>query len=214
MEDYYTYVQESGGYVFIPESTWPEIYAFDEPENCVAKATTVDDMSQVGKDVQEILNLNITTSDDSTVKYKANDVLEQAKELQQLSESTNKMLVWIAAISLLVGGIGVMNIMLVSVTERTNEIGLKKAIGARKSKIMLQFLTESVVLTSIGGIIGVIIGIILAKVISMVSGTVMAISPLASIGAVLFSMFIGIVFGILPSRTAANLDPIDALRHE
>ena len=107
-----------------------------------------------------------------------------------------------------------MNIMLVSVTERTNEIGLKKAIGARKSKIMWQFLTEAVVLTSIGGLLGVITGIILAKVISVVSSTPTSISVVASVGAVLFSMVIGIVFGIIPSHKAANLDPIDALRHE
>jgi putative ABC transport system permease protein len=124
------------------------------------------------------------------------------------------MLIWIAGISLLVGGIGVMNIMLVSVSERTSEIGLKKAIGARKKAIMVQFLTEAVVLTSIGGILGVICGILLAYLISSLNGTPVAISVEASVIAVLFSMAIGIIFGILPSRKAANLDPIEALRHE
>ena len=105
-----------------------------------------------------------------------------------------------------------MNIMLVSVTERTAEIGLKKAIGARKSKVMGQFLTEAAVLTSLGGVIGVASGIGLAKVISIVANIPVAISWPATVVSVVFSTIIGIVFGILPSRKAANLNPIDALR--
>ena len=153
-------------------------------------------------------------SDSDTVKYAAQDLLEQAKELQQLSASTNMMLIWIAGISLLVGGIGVMNIMLVSVTERTSEIGLKKAIGAGKGVILGQFLTEAVVLTSLGGLLGVIVGVILSKVISALNGSPTSISPASAVLAVIFSMAIGIIFGLLPSYKAANLNPIDALRHE
>ena len=123
-------------------------------------------------------------------------------------------LIWIAGISLLVGGIGVMNIMLVSVTERTAEIGLKKAIGARKSTILWQFLTEAAVLTSLGGIMGVGAGIGAAYVIHRVSGVAVAIDIPASVIAVVFSMGIGILFGFLPSVQAANLDPIEALRRE
>ena len=100
-----------------------------------------------------------------------------------------------------------MNIMLVSVTERTSEIGLKKAIGARKRRILFQFLTEAAVLTSIGGLLGVLGGIIMAQVISRVSQTPVAISIPAIIFAVVFSMVIGIVFGLLPSVKAANLNP-------
>ena len=107
-----------------------------------------------------------------------------------------------------------MNIMLVSVTERTSEIGLKKAIGARKNTILGQFLTEAVVLTSLGGIIGVVVGVALAEMISKINETPVAISIPAAIFAVLFSMVIGIVFGLLPSYKAANLDPIEALRRE
>ena len=155
-----------------------------------------------------------TSSDSSAIKYKASDVLETAKNLQALAASTNSQLLWIASISLLVGGIGVMNIMLVSVTERTREIGLKKALGARKRKIMQQFLTEAAVLTSIGGALGVVAGLILSRVISKISQTPTAISIPAIILSVVFSMVIGIVFGLLPSYKAANLNPIDALRYE
>jgi putative ABC transport system permease protein len=139
-------------------------------------------------------------------------MLEQAQQLQKMSESTNAQLVWIASISLLVGGIGVMNIMLVSVTERTAEIGLKKAIGAKKKQILLQFLTESAVLTALGGIIGVITGIIMAQLISRMMQIPVSISAPAAIIAVVFSTLIGVVFGMLPAVQAANLNPIDALR--
>ena len=148
------------------------------------------------------------------MKYKAEDIMEQVKNMQKLSESTNQQLIWIASISLLVGGIGVMNIMLVSVTERTREIGLKKAIGAKKHSILAQFLTEASVLTSIGGIIGVGIGIALAQLISRIASVPVAISSLSIVVSVVFSMVVGIVFGLIPSIKAANLNPIDALRYE
>jgi putative ABC transport system permease protein len=107
-----------------------------------------------------------------------------------------------------------MNIMLVSVTERTREIGLKKAIGAQESRILFQFLTEAAVLTSFGGILGVAAGIVMAKVISQLTETPMAISVPASALAVAFSMLIGVVFGLLPAVKAARLNPIEALRRE
>lgn len=145
----------------------------------------------------------------------------QVQSFQDIMSSMNQMLdmvtafiSFVAGISLLVGGIGVMNIMLVSVTERTKEIGLKKAIGARKKTILGQFLTEASVLTSIGGIIGVITGIGLSKVVGKVTGSPTAISVPSIVIAVLFSTIIGVVFGLLPSVKAANLNPIDALRSE
>ena len=209
--DYQTYMQDETGTVYIPLKDWPISYRYDEPENVLVRATSTDDMTAAGKKTADIINGSISPTDD-TIKYQSKDLLEQAQQLQQLSSSTNSMLIWIAAISLLVGGIGVMNIMLVSVTERTAEIGLKKAIGARKGKIMGQFLTEAAVLTSMGGVLGVVCGIGLAQIISVMSGTPVAISWPAAIIAVVFSMVIGIVFGILPSHQAANLNPIDALR--
>lgn len=211
IDDYYTYNQNEGSKIYIPTETWPLIYQFDEPQNVLLKVDGTTNMTSAGKKAADLLNANISND---TITYKAEDLLKQAKDLQSLSQSTNAMLIWIAGISLLVGGIGVMNIMLVTVTERTNEIGLKKAIGARKKAIMTQFLTEAVVLTSIGGVLGVITGIALAKLISLFNGTPVAISISASLLSVLFSMLIGIIFGILPSWKAANLDPIEALRHE
>ena len=212
-EDYMTYHQEEYGTIYMPDATWPVIFGFDEPENCIARAKKTEDMSHVGKEVVEIMNKSVTASN-SQIAYKAEDLLERARNQQELASSTNNLLIWIASIALLVGGIGVMNIMLVSVTERTSEIGLKKALGARKRTILAQFLTESAVLTSIGGILGVIAGIVLAEVISRMSDTPVAISVPAIILGVAFSMLIGIVFGLLPSYKAANLDPIEALRRE
>lgn len=213
MEDYYMYAEDSSGSVYVPNATWPVIYSYDEPQNLVLKLDNADNMTAAGKDAADILNAGLSVEDE-TLKYKALNLLEQAKEIQELSKSTNTMLIWIAGISLLVGGIGVMNIMLVSVTERTQEIGLKKAIGARKGKILGQFLTEAAVLTSMGGLIGVIVGVVLAEIISKLMVTKVVISIPAAVIAVIFSMVIGIIFGLLPSFKAANLNPIDALRHE
>lgn len=212
IDDYYTYYQNSSGSIFLTSSAWPNVYNFDEPQNIVVRAKSTETMASAGKAVADYLNTNVTNS--NNIKYKSQDLLKEAQNLQDLSNSTNQQLIWIASISLLVGGIGVMNIMLVSVTERTREIGLKKAIGAKKKKILWQFLTEAAVLTSLGGILGVGGGIGMSQIISKMSGAPVAISVPSIVIAVIFSMAIGIVFGLLPSVKASNLNPIDALRHE
>ena len=212
IDEYYTYYSNSSASrIFVPSSMWPALYSFDEPQNVAIRVSNTEAMTDAGKAVAEIMNTNVTNSE---IKYQAQDLLKQAQDLQDLSSSTNSQLIWIASISLLVGGIVVMNIMLVSVTERTREIGLKKAIGAKKSRILWQFLTEAAVLTSLGGIVGVGAGIGLAAIISRVTSAPVAISVPSIIIAVVFSMVIGIIFGLLPSFKAANLNPIDALRHE
>lgn len=214
IEDYWMYNQSNGGKIFIPSESWPIVFRYDEPQNVIAKAIDTDSMTVAGKTTADILNQYLSVNEDSNIAYKSESLLEQAKSLQDLSSSTNNMLIWIASISLLVGGIGVMNIMLVSVTERTREIGLKKALGARRGRILMQFLTEASVLTSIGGLIGVAAGIGLAQVVSKMAEVPVAISTPAIVISVVFSMVVGIVFGLIPSVKAARLNPIDALRYE
>jgi len=124
------------------------------------------------------------------------------------------LLAGVAAISLIVGGIGIMNIMLVTVTERTREIGLRKALGAKKKTITTQFLIESVILTFTGGILGIIIGIITSFIISKVTNSLFIVSPTSVILAFVVSTTIGILFGWYPAKKAANLEPIEALRYE
>ena len=166
-------------------------------------------MTAAGEKAADILNSYLTVSDE-TIKYKGEGSSETGRtRSRRSSSSTNQQLLWIASISLLVGGIGVMNIMLVSVTERTREIGLKKALGARKRRILTQFLTEAAVLTLLGGLIGVAGGIALAYIISTVSAVPVAISGVSILVGVVFSTLIGIIFGLLPSVKAANMNPID-----
>ena len=214
LDDYYMYADTSAGNIYMPSAVWPSAYQFDEPQNVAIKVANTDVMASVGKAAADLLTDSQIKSDDSNFDYRSQDLLEQAQQLQSMSEATNTQLIWIASISLLVGGIGVMNIMLVSVTERTSEIGLKKAIGAKKRRIRLQFLTEAAVLTSLGGIIGVASGVGLAELISSMMQIPVAISVPAILVAVLFSMLIGVIFGLLPAIKAANLNPIEALRRE
>ena len=214
-EDYYLYADTSSGSIYLPGTVWPVSYRFDEPQNVAIKVKNTDVMTTAGKAAADLLTeRQITDPENSDFDYRSQDMLEQAQQLQSMSESTNTQLIWIASISLLVGGIGVMNIMLVSVTERTGEIGLKKAIGAKKKRILLQFLTESAVLTSLGGLIGVVTGVILAQVISSLMQIPVSISVPAIAIAVVFSTLIGVVFGMLPAVQAANLNPIEALRRD
>ena len=214
MKDYQLYANTSAGSVYVPSSVWPTVYQFEEPQNVAIKVENTDAMTMAGKEAADILTEKQIVNTESKLDYRSQDMLEQAQQLQKMSQSTNSQLIWIASISLLVGGIGVMNIMLVSVTERTSEIGLKKAIGAKKKRILLQFLTESAVLTSLGGIIGVVSGIVLAQLISKMMQIPVSISIPAIGVAVVFSTLIGVIFGMLPAYQAANLNPIEALRRE
>ena len=232
-QDYHMYADTSAGKIFIPGTAWPMVFQFDEPQNVAVKAEDTDAMTRAGKNVADTLNASQilgyvdpatqetvsgegeeSVGSGSSFSYKSQDLLQQAQQLQEMSNATNQQLIWIASISLLVGGIGVMNIMLVSVTERTSEIGLKKALGARKRRILFQFLTEASVLTSLGGIAGVLLGIGLAELISRTNGIPVAISMPAIVISVVFSTAIGLIFGLLPAMQAANLNPIEALRRE
>ncbi len=139
---------------------------------------------------------------------------EIAATVAQTSQVFTLLLGSVASVSLLVGGIGIMNIMLVSVTERTREIGVRMAVGATESDVQRQFLSEAIVLSLIGGIIGIVLGIVSSVFVSNVMKWPTVVSPLSIIAAVAFSAGVGIFFGYYPARKAARLDPIEALRYE
>jgi len=149
-------------------------------------------------------------SDDFTVR----NMKDAAQTFEQLTTIMTLLLGSIAAISLVVGGIGIMNIMLVSVTERTREIGIRMAVGARPNYVRLQFLMESVALSLMGGMIGVIFGGVLAAIVSKALGWPTLVSALSVLGSFAFTTVIGIFFGYYPAHKAASLDPIEALRYE
>lgn len=139
---------------------------------------------------------------------------DQMSQINSVLGTITIFIVFVAAISLLVGGIGVMNIMLVSVTERTREIGIRKALGARTKSILMQFLFESAIITLLGGIIGIILGALGASGVCAIMGFQAKISPMTVLIASIFSSAVGIFFGIYPAKRAARLSPIEALRHE
>lgn len=168
--------------------------------------------SQVAKDAVNLLENRHNIRGKNAIQLENfNDYMSQINDI--LSYITI-FVVFVAAISLLVGGIGVMNIMLVSVTERTREIGIRKALGARTGSILLQFLSESAIITLLGGIIGIIIGVSGAAAVCSLIGFTVKVELSTVLGASLFSTAVGIFFGIYPARKAARLSPIEALRHE
>ncbi len=146
--------------------------------------------------------------------FSARNISDITEAAQSSSRIMALLLITVASISLLVGGIGIMNILLVSVTERTREIGIRMAIGARRVQVLVQFLVEAVLLSAIGGGIGVLMGIAVARLISSVAGWPTMLSPTAIIGGFLFSGAVGVFFGYYPAKRAAQLNPIEALRFE
>lgn len=142
------------------------------------------------------------------------DTRQIAETLSSSTQMMTTLLAAVAGVSLLVGGIGIMNIMLVSVTERTREIGVRLAIGARAREVLLQFLVEAITLSSVGGVLGILIALLLCVGISKIIQVPFTFDPQINSIAIVFSMAVGILFGFAPARRAARLDPIDALRHE
>ena len=142
------------------------------------------------------------------------DMAEVASILTGTTTVLTMLLSAVAGVSLLVGGIGIMNIMLVSVTERTPEIGIRLAIGAMERGVLLQFLVEAIVLSSLGGLIGIVLALVSSAILASVLAVPFVPDPIIVTLAFLFSAAVGVVFGYFPARRAAQLDPIDALRHE
>ena len=146
--------------------------------------------------------------------FEVNDMTEIANAVTGTKSHLTGMLTAVAAVSLLVGGIGIMNIMLVSVTERTREIGLRLTVGALERQVLLQFMVEAVVLSLLGGVLGVLIGLGVAYAVVQYLAVPFVIAPWMILGAFVFSALIGIIFGFFPARRAARMNPIEALRHE
>ena len=171
-------------------------------------------INDVQAEVEQVLRVRHKIKDGEYDDFTISNMAAIMDTMMETANSITLLLGCIAAISLLVGGIGIMNIMLVSVTERTREIGIRKALGATYNNILLQFLIEAMVIGIVGGFLGVVIGVIASYGISSFAGWNTVISWWAIVVAVVFSVGIGLFFGIYPARKAALLDPIDALRYE
>lgn len=203
-------IGNSNDLVIIPYSTGMRQFKSNLVSSVVIQGKDAETATQTLENIEKYL-LNIYSSSDSYNIFNQEELLST---LNSITGTLTMMLGGIAGISLLVGGIGIMNIMLVTVTERTREIGIRKAIGARRSNILTQFLIESSVISCLGGVIGIVLGIIVNKIIS----SAMSINAVMNINVVViafgFSLFVGIFFGMYPANKASKLKPVDALRYE
>lgn len=207
--------QDQDDMVLVPLTTAQERLMGQTYVNSIS--VQVEDAAKMDKAQEEITtllrnrhHLAANVDNDFTVR----NLTALMSTMQETTGTITLFLGAVAAISLLVGGIGIMNIMLVSVTERTREIGIRKALGASYRNILLQFIIEAIVIGVTGGVMGIVLGVGSAKVISMVAGWNTVVSSLAILGSFGVSVLIGLFFGIYPARKAALLDPIEALRYE
>jgi putative ABC transport system permease protein len=172
------------------------------------------DNKAVSADLDKLLRERRHLAPDQEADFRLIDMKQISDTVSGTLRVMTGLVAAIASISLIVGGIGIVNIMLVSVTERTREIGIRLAIGALAREVRLQFLTEAVVLCSLGGAIGIALSFGLSLLLTGIMGVDFVFNPLINLGSLLFASFLGIVFGYVPAQRAAALNPIDALRHE
>ncbi len=201
--------------VYIPVTTGMKVLLGQDYVHAISlEAQSSEKVDQTVEEVQTFLLDEHKIEDPALADFTIRSSKEALSTLGAITGVLTGMLAGIAAISLVVGGIGIMNIMLVTVTERTREIGLLKAIGAKQKDILTQFLIESVVLTISGGIVGILVGVSLAFLITLFAPIPFILDPMSILIAVGVSTVVGLIFGIYPARRAAKLSPIEALRHE
>lgn len=203
--------QSGDNVLIVPLSTGQRLVKSTSINQVYLQGNSEDQMDFVMNEVERALaNLYPNKSD----SYSVTNQQDLMDTMSSVSNTMTMMLGGIASISLLVGGIGIMNIMLVSVSERTKEIGIRKAIGAKRRDVLLQFLIEAVVLSSMGGIIGILAGIGLGKIIASLMSLTISYSSSVIVFSFLFSLLVGVVFGVFPANKASKLSPIQALRYE
>ncbi|OIK15670.1 ABC transporter permease [Bacillus sp. MUM 116] len=203
--------QSGDNVIIVPLSTGQRLVKSTSINQVYLQGNSKDQMDFVMNEVERAMASLYPNKSDSYSVTNQQDVMDT---LSSVSNTMTMMLGGIASISLLVGGIGIMNIMLVSVSERTKEIGIRKAIGAKRRDVLLQFLIEAVVLSSMGGIIGILAGIGLGKIIASLMSLTIAYSTSVIVLSFLFSLLVGVVFGVFPANKASKLSPIQALRYE
>ncbi len=182
--------------------------------NILVSTNQSEEITDAKRRIIDLMRERRLPNPDAEDDFRVDDMVEIANTIQSTTAVLTAFLAAIGAISLIVGGIGIMNVMLMSVTERTREIGIRMAIGARERDVMIQFLTESVMMSGLGGVIGIVLGLGITVALTRFMAVPFVLSPLVVVVAFVFSAGIGIAFGYFPARRAARMDPIEALRHE